>query len=156
MGLYVHRANRNVQRTMLSQQAALLNSVVEPPPPQPDPPAYEVRKAGLVEGLKDRWNGEVERLVRRVEETDWSRQREIYEERVATVWAKLRSSEQAQQLQQNVKDAVTTAADSAKDATTKAAKSAKDTLTDTAQKVKDTASTTPTPTTKEPRLLELK
>lgn len=148
LSLYAHRANRSVQRTLLSQQAALLNSVVEPPPPAPEPPAYEIRKAGLVEGLKDRWNDEVERLVRRVEETDWSRKREIYEERIAAVWTKLRSSEQVKELERNVKDAVAGAAESAKE-----------TLSDATKKVQDATTTTTTSTTttgKEPRLLELK
>lgn len=122
LSLYIHRANRNVQRTLLSQQAALLNSVVEPLPPLPDPPAYEVRRAGLAEELKDRWNREVEKLVRNVEETDWSAKRELYEERIKTVWRKVRASESAQEiegkakeLEQKVKDAVVGGAETAKE-----------------------------------------
>jgi len=45
---------------------------VEPQPLVPPPVAREVR-TGLVETAKDRWNGEVESLVRRVQATDWAR-----------------------------------------------------------------------------------
>ena len=47
----------------------------------------------LVETLKDRWNGEVESLVRRVQETDWNQVRARWESRIGTVWAKMRQSE---------------------------------------------------------------
>ncbi|KIW75956.1 hypothetical protein Z517_10701 [Fonsecaea pedrosoi CBS 271.37] len=104
--LYVHRANRNVQRTLLSQQATLLNSVVEPAPPLPDPPAYEVRRAGLIEELKDRWNREVEKLVKNVEETDWSLVREGVEEKVGNVWARVRQSQTGKEVQDKVKEVV--------------------------------------------------
>ena len=104
LSLYIHRANRNVQKTLLSQQATLLNSVVEPLPPLPDPPAYEVHKAGLTEELKDRWNREVEKLVRNIQETDWTQKRELYEERIAAVWSKVRSSDPAQELESKAKE----------------------------------------------------
>ncbi len=100
----------------------MLNSVVEPLPPSPDPPAYEVRRAGLGEELKDRWNREVEKLVRNVQETDWSAKRQLYEERVKNVWASVKSSEtgqeieaKAKELEQAVKDKVAGGAETAKD-----------------------------------------
>jgi hypothetical protein len=49
----------------------------------------------LVETLKDRWNGEVESLARRVQETDWNQVRARWESRIGTVWAKMRQSEAA-------------------------------------------------------------
>ncbi|KAI1614071.1 hypothetical protein EDD36DRAFT_463927 [Exophiala viscosa] len=134
MSLYVHRANRNVQKTLLSQQTTLLNSVVEPLPPLPDPPAYEVRKAGLVEELKDHWNSEVEHLVRKVQTTDWDEQREIWEARISAAWAKLRSTESAHQLEAKAKEVEQQVVDAARDGTQRALASAKE----TSQKVQDT------------------
>jgi hypothetical protein len=52
-----------------------------------------VVNVSLVETLKDRWNGEVESLVRRVQETDWNQVRARWESRIGTVWAKMRQSE---------------------------------------------------------------
>ncbi|ETI23604.1 hypothetical protein G647_05406 [Cladophialophora carrionii CBS 160.54] len=104
LGLYVHRANRNVQRTLLSQQSALLNSVVEPLPPLPDPPAYEVRRAGLAEQLKDRWNREVEKLVRNVQQTDWTAAREDAEQRLASLWRTVRQSETGREVEGKAKE----------------------------------------------------
>jgi hypothetical protein len=99
LSLYIHRANRNVQKTLLSQQSALLNSVVEPLPPVPDPPAYEVRRAGLAEELKDRWNREVEKLVRNVQTTDWEGLREAAEDRIASAWSSVRQSETGREVE---------------------------------------------------------
>lgn len=104
LGLYMHRANRNVQKTLLSQQAYVLNTIVEPPTPLPDPPAYELRKAGLAEELKDRWNREVEKLVRNVQETDWAAKRQVYEERLATGWKQVRESDSGKQVEGKVRD----------------------------------------------------
>lgn len=101
LSLYLHRANRKVQHTLLAQQSVLLNSVVEPLPPLPETPAYDVQKIGMVETLKDRWNREVETLVRRVEETDWNQVRARWESRIGTVWAKVRESEAGDKLREN-------------------------------------------------------
>ncbi|EXJ80015.1 hypothetical protein A1O3_08301 [Capronia epimyces CBS 606.96] len=151
--LYVHRANRSVQRSLLSQQATLLNSVVEPLPPLPDPPAYEVRRAGLVEELKDRWNSEIERLVRNFQETDWTEKRARLEEQAAVVWTNVKSSEsahelesKAKQLEQKVKDTITDGTGNVKDAV---ARKAEKVVAGAEDKVKDQVE-------REPRLLELK
>ncbi|KIW70926.1 hypothetical protein PV04_03154 [Phialophora macrospora] len=104
LGLYVHRANRTVQRTLLSQQSALLNSVVEPLPPLPDPPAYEVRRAGLAEQLKDRWNREVEKLVVNVQQTDWTAARENAERRLEGLWRAVRQSETGKEVEGRAKE----------------------------------------------------
>ncbi|RVX71559.1 hypothetical protein B0A52_05131 [Exophiala mesophila] len=104
LGLYMHRANRNVQKTLLSQQTYVINTIVEPPTPLPDPPAYEVRKAGLTEELKDRWNREIEKLVRNVQETDWSAKRQVYEDKLATAWNSIRESDLGKQVEGNVKE----------------------------------------------------
>lgn len=102
--LYVHKANRNAQHTILSQSSLLLNTIIEPLPPVPDPPAYEVRRAGLAEVLKDRWNREIEKLVHNVQTADWSAKREEYEERIASAWSNLRQTEKAQELEQRFKE----------------------------------------------------
>jgi MICOS complex subunit MIC12 len=102
LSLYLHRANRKYQHTLLAQQSVLLNSVVEPLPPLPETPAYDVRKVSLIETLKDRWDGEVEGLVRRVEETDWNQVRARWEGRIGTVWAKLRESQAGDIFRENI------------------------------------------------------
>ena len=56
----------------------------------------------MTETLKDRWNAEVEGLVRRVEETDWNQVRARWESRIGTVWAKLRESGAGDQFKENV------------------------------------------------------
>jgi hypothetical protein len=59
----------------------------------------------LTETLKDRWNAEVEGLVRRVEETDWNQVRARWESRIGAVWAKLRESKPGDSLKTNVVEA---------------------------------------------------
>ncbi|KAK5459469.1 hypothetical protein LTS15_003597 [Exophiala xenobiotica] len=181
MSLYVHRAHRNVQKTLLQQQANLLNSVVETLPPLPEPPAYEVRKAGLAEELKDHWNSEIEKLVRNVQTTDWTAKREQWESTIAATWNKVRSSQSAQQLEQkakvtaqelenNVKNLVAEGKDKARNATKDVERNIKDAVTagkdkaiSTAKEVKEAvvqtsekASENAHNATREPRLLELK
>jgi peptidoglycan hydrolase-like amidase len=115
MTIYLHKANRNVQHTLLQQSAGLLNATIEPPAPVPDPPPYEVQRAGLTEQLKDRWNTEVERMVQRIQTTDWTEQREIYEQKIGAAWNRLRQTEQAKELEQKVKDTIDSAKSDAKD-----------------------------------------
>ncbi|EXJ83790.1 hypothetical protein A1O1_07417 [Capronia coronata CBS 617.96] len=173
--LYIHRANRSVQRSLLSQQATLLNSVVEPPPPLPEPPAYEVRRAGLVEALKDRWNSEIERVVRNFEETDWAEKRALLEEQAAIVWGKVKSSESAQnletkteELEQKLKDTVTRETERVKDVVSRETEKVKEVVSREAGRAKDAVAsgTDKAKATvedkvqdtfgREPRLLELK
>jgi altered-inheritance-of-mitochondria protein 5 len=70
----MNRQNRLRQSIMLSQQNAVLLNIIEPQPPQPPPTAREAR-AGFAEMAKDRWNAEIEGLLRRVYGTDWNRAR---------------------------------------------------------------------------------
>jgi MICOS complex subunit MIC12 len=91
--LYVHKANRNAQHILLSQSHILLNSAVEPLPPLPETPAYEVRRTSLTEELKDRWNGEVEHAVRRLQTTDWDAVRARWERRIGNAFQRLRESD---------------------------------------------------------------
>ncbi|EHY56798.1 hypothetical protein ABEF92_001294 [Exophiala dermatitidis] len=142
--LYVHRANRSVQRTLVSQSATLLNSAVDPPPELPDPPAYEVRKAGLAEELKDRWNTEIEKLVHNFQETDWAEKRALLEEQVVAAWRKVKSSEsahelefKARELEQRVKDTVTAGTEKVKDTVAREAELVKNAIAHETGKVKD-------------------
>ena len=98
----------------MSQSSLLLNTIVEPLPPLPDPPIYEVRRAGLAEVLKDRWNREIEKLVHNVQTTDWSAKREEYEARIASAWSNVRQTEKAQELEQRFQENVAGVADEGK------------------------------------------
>ena len=75
--LHIHRTNRQRQHAILSQSSTVLNSFTEPAilQPLPEPPAYEFRKTGIVETMKDRWNREIVGMVARVETMDWNRAR---------------------------------------------------------------------------------
>jgi MICOS complex subunit MIC12 len=70
----MNRQNRLRQSIMLSQQSAVLLNIIEPQPPLPPPTAREVR-GGFAEMAKDRWNAEVEGLLRKVYGTDWNKAR---------------------------------------------------------------------------------
>lgn len=72
-------------------------------------------------------------MVQRIQTTDWTEQREIYEQKISNAWNGLRQTEQAKELEQKVKETV----EAAKGETKEKVEAAKD-------------------KTKEPRLLELK
>ena len=92
-----------------------------------------MKRAGLAEVLKDRWNSEIEKLVHNIQTTDWNEKREQAEERIANAWSKVRQTEKAQELEQRFKENVVGVEDDAKRI---------------AEEAKEKAS--------EPRLLELK
>jgi ElaB/YqjD/DUF883 family membrane-anchored ribosome-binding protein len=137
LSLYIHRANRNVQRSLLRQQNNILNSAIDPEPPLPDPPAYEIRKAGLAEELKDRWNSEVEKLVRNFQTTDWHAKRELYEARIATAWQRVRSTEQAQELEAKAREVGSQVEAKAKETGQNLKQASEQALNDARGKVKD-------------------
>lgn len=76
---------------MLSQQSAVLLNIVEPQPLQPPPTLREVR-GGFVEMAKDRWNAEIEGLLRRTYDKDWSKARVGVEETIYGAASRLRKS----------------------------------------------------------------
>ncbi|RMZ90427.1 hypothetical protein DV736_g2342, partial [Chaetothyriales sp. CBS 134916] len=121
--LHLHRANRSYQHTILVQSHDLLSSHYDPQPSPLDPPVYELQKPGLTELLKDTWNAEVERLVRKVQETDWDAKRRDLENLAGNAWAQLRASEAANDGEKqagpggSVKGAVDAIKDGAKDKT---------------------------------------
>lgn len=92
-----------------------------------------MRPAGLAEVLKDKWNAQIEKLVNDVQTTDWTKVREEAEDKMAAAWSSLRQTDQAQKLEEAVKENVAALTDRGKDKV-EAAKEA----------------------TREPRLLELK
>ncbi|KAF2269265.1 hypothetical protein CC78DRAFT_564981 [Lojkania enalia] len=85
----LHTRNRFTQASLLRQQRQVLNNVIEPEPPAPEPMAREV-PVGLSEMAKDRWNRTIEGMVRKVYETDWRRVREGVEDDVGAVVRRLR------------------------------------------------------------------
>ena len=106
LSVYVHRANRTHQSLLLRQQAKLLNSHVDPPEPEYEPPTYRVESAGLEEQLKDRWNREIETIVRKAQTTDWEAFRIRWETRIGSAFDKLRQTDKAQELEQRFKENV--------------------------------------------------
>ncbi|KAK6440131.1 hypothetical protein LTR95_003650 [Oleoguttula sp. CCFEE 5521] len=60
-------------------------NIVVPPPPIPAPLPREVR-AGVLESAKDRWNAELERNVRSVQNVDWEEWGRWAEDGVSRVW----------------------------------------------------------------------
>ena len=64
----------------------MLNGIVEPEPPQPLPINREVR-IGLLETAKDRWNAELEKNVRTLQDADWASARLRLEEKVSSLWS---------------------------------------------------------------------
>jgi Altered inheritance of mitochondria 5 len=60
----------------------------------------------MVEMMKDRWNGEVEGLVRRVQTTDWSEVRERWERRIGNVFSKLQETDTAKELENKIQEDV--------------------------------------------------
>ena len=83
--LSAHHRNRSRQATILRQQSLLLTNIVEPFPIPPPPTSREAR-LNWTETAKDRWNGEIESFVRRVQTTDWNVVRERWEDRIVGVW----------------------------------------------------------------------
>ena len=65
----LHKRNRLTQSAALHQSNLILRNLVEPLPLAQ--PAGPYAKISFVESAKDRWNEEIEGLVRRVQETDW-------------------------------------------------------------------------------------
>lgn len=103
LSVYVHRSNRTHQSLLLRQQARLLNSSIDPPEAEYEPPVYRIEKAGIEEQLKDRWNREVEKLVRNVQTTDWEALRLRIEDRLGNAFGRVRETEQVKELEQQAK-----------------------------------------------------
>ncbi|KAF2117635.1 hypothetical protein BDV96DRAFT_597539 [Lophiotrema nucula] len=87
----LHTQNRLQQAALLRQQRQVLTSVIEPPPPTPEPVAREA-PVGLAEMAKDRWNRAVENSLRSFYEKDWRRAREEAEDRVGAFVERIRES----------------------------------------------------------------
>ncbi|KAF2431893.1 hypothetical protein EJ08DRAFT_678062 [Tothia fuscella] len=68
--IQMHAQKRAHQSALLRQQSLILENIIRPLPAAPPTTAREAR-VGVVESAKDRWNGEIERLVRRAQSTDW-------------------------------------------------------------------------------------
>lgn len=106
LSVYVHRQNRTYQSTLLRQQAHLLNSKIDPAEPEYEPPAYRIEQAGLEEQFKDRWNREVENLVRKAQTTDWEAERIKWENRFSNAFNNVRNTEVVQHAEEKIKQTV--------------------------------------------------
>lgn len=106
LSIHLHRTNRQHQSLLLTQQKTLLTSLYDPLPPQFDNPAYEVRKAGLTEELKDRWNRELGNVVRNLQDKDWEEVRVKWETRAGNLWDNVRGSEVAKNVEGTIKETV--------------------------------------------------
>ncbi|KAF2004965.1 hypothetical protein P154DRAFT_425473 [Amniculicola lignicola CBS 123094] len=87
----LHTRNRLTQATLLRQQRTVLTNIVDPQSIEEEPVAREL-PVGLAEMAKDRWNREVEGVVRRVYGTDWTGVREGMEDRLGAVVRKIREA----------------------------------------------------------------
>ncbi|KAF1849950.1 uncharacterized protein K460DRAFT_372345 [Cucurbitaria berberidis CBS 394.84] len=87
----LHTQNRITQAALLRQQRGVLAGFYEPKVPEPEPTSREV-PVGLAEMAKDKWNRQLEGIVRGAYNTDWRRLRESAEDRVSAVVEKIRES----------------------------------------------------------------
>ncbi|KAK7511140.1 hypothetical protein IWX49DRAFT_590732 [Phyllosticta citricarpa] len=88
LSVRIHASTRLQQSLALRDSSSLLRSVYDPEPSYV-PPSARVRLGGIGDVAKDRWNGEVERAVRRVQGTDWRRVREQAEGWVGEAWERV-------------------------------------------------------------------
>ncbi|TLD22543.1 hypothetical protein E2P81_ATG07736 [Venturia nashicola] len=72
---------------MLRQQSLILKNVIEPPLPEPQLSSREAR-VSVVESAKDRWNSEIERLVKKAQTTDWNQVGGRAADGFASLWSK--------------------------------------------------------------------
>jgi len=86
----IHRSNRTYQTTLVSQQNKILTNLIDPQLPPPRDRMKEVQ-AGVVEMAKDKWNNEIEGLLRRTYKTDWNAVRAKWEDRALAAVEKMRS-----------------------------------------------------------------
>ncbi|MCJ1351329.1 MAG: hypothetical protein MMC33_001313 [Icmadophila ericetorum] len=87
ISLLYHQNARAHQAALLYQQSLLLNSILDPDViPVEDVPKYRLRRVGLMEMFKDRWNEEVEGVVRWGLGVRWGSVREAVERRGRAVW----------------------------------------------------------------------
>ncbi|EKG21482.1 hypothetical protein MPH_01203 [Macrophomina phaseolina MS6] len=77
-----HQRNRLEQALTLRNSSHTLKQVYDPDRIY-TPPSLRTRTAGIGDTAKDRWNSEVEKAVRRMQETDW---REVGREVEGTLW----------------------------------------------------------------------
>jgi altered-inheritance-of-mitochondria protein 5 len=79
---------------MLRQQSLILKNVIDPPAPEPPSTAREAR-VSVVESAKDRWNSEIEGLVKKAQTTDWNTVGDRMADRISSLWSK--ASEKAKE-----------------------------------------------------------
>ncbi|KAL3424631.1 hypothetical protein PVAG01_03912 [Phlyctema vagabunda] len=86
LSVLAHERNRQNQALALRSQSRVLQGLLDPtplPPPQTRADLAREERSTLIEAAKDRWNNEIENVVRRVQRTDWNEVREGMEGTVA-------------------------------------------------------------------------
>lgn len=83
-----HERNRQAQAVNLRLATRTLNSIFEPPTEPLGPTRSELLRAersSILESVKDRWNSEIERAVRSIQNTNWEEIRQARDEAIAKV-----------------------------------------------------------------------
>lgn len=86
-----HQRNRERQSAILRANNYVVSGITDPLPPVYQPTRAElaaVERENFIETAKDKWNSEVEREIRWVQNTDWSEVREGVETAVGRLWAR--------------------------------------------------------------------
>jgi altered-inheritance-of-mitochondria protein 5 len=91
LSISLHAQNRATQAALLRQQRNVLTNVYDPKELDVEPSYREV-PVGLAEMAKDRWNRELENVVKKAYNTDWRKVRESTEDRLSAVFERMRES----------------------------------------------------------------
>jgi altered-inheritance-of-mitochondria protein 5 len=89
LSISLHAQNRATQAALLRQQRHVLTNVYDPKELEAEP-AYREVPVGLAEMAKDRWNRELESVVRKAYGTDWRKVRESAEDRLGGLVERIR------------------------------------------------------------------
>ncbi|KAK9412937.1 putative MICOS complex subunit MIC12 [Seiridium unicorne] len=86
-----HQRNRERQSAILRANNYIVSGITDPLPPVYQPSRSEVaaqERENFLETAKDKWNAELEKEVRWVQNTDWNEVREGVETAVGRLWAR--------------------------------------------------------------------
>ena len=97
LSVLAHQRKRAAQSMCLRSQTSLLNNMIDErdlaregkPITRPAPLRAREERVGIVETAKDRWNEELERAVRWIQNVQWDMVRERTENGIAQAWRKL-------------------------------------------------------------------
>lgn len=89
--ILAHQRNRERQSAILRANNYVVSGITDPLPPVYPPTRTEIaalERANFVDTAKDKWNAEVEREVRWIQNTDWNEVREGVETAVGRLWSR--------------------------------------------------------------------